>query len=197
MAFPPVAVGHRAPAPVDDGGELLLRRAIAEHDEVAWQRLVEAHHPAVLRQAMRACGDMAVAEDVAQEVFFKVFRSAHSYRGDRPLGHWIARITSTTAIDVLRRRRQPTVELDEGRSVANGHDPAGEVTRAESRERVRQAVLRLPAHLREVVWLVTFAEMTYEDAARELGIPLRTAMSRAVAARAQLRRALAGLEDGA
>ncbi|HEV7677066.1 MAG TPA: RNA polymerase sigma factor [Candidatus Dormibacteraeota bacterium] len=186
-----------SPAGRDDAGAQLLHRAANQRDEGAWRRLVETHHPAVLRQATRACGDPAAAEDIAQEVFLKVFRSARSFRGDRPLAHWIARITSTTAVDALRRRREQPAEIDESRAVAPGHDPAGEVTREESRRRVREAVLRLPGHLRDVVMLVTFAELTYEDAARELGIPLRTAMSRAMAARAQLRRVLVGLEDGA
>ena len=186
------------PAAAEDPGARLLRRAVGAGDELAWQRLVEMYRPAVLRQAMRACGDAAVAEDITQEVFIKVFRGARSFRGDHPLAHWIARITSTAAIDALRRRRDPGAALDAAANVAaSGHDPAGEVTRAESRQRVRAAVLQLPQHLRDVVWLVTFAGMTYDDAARQLGIPLRTAMSRALAARAQLRRALVGLEDGA
>jgi RNA polymerase sigma factor (sigma-70 family) len=199
MPFPQLAVAgtELSRAGRDDAGAELLRHAVDKRDEVAWQCLVETHHPAVLRQAMRACGDAGTAEDIAQEVFIKVFRSARSFRGDRPLAHWIARITSTTAVDALRRRREQHAEIDEARTVAHGQDPAGEVTRAESRSRVRQAVMRLPGHLRDVVMLVTFAELTYEDAARELGIPLRTAMSRAMAARAQLRRALVGLEDGA
>jgi len=192
-----VAAVQRSRAGLDDPGAQLLRRAIDDCDEIAWQRLVEMYHPAVLRQAMRACSDPSMAEDVAQEVFLKVFRSGRSYRGDRPLGHWIARITSTASIDVLRRRREQNPGLDAARAAAAGDDPAREVTRAESRERVRAAVLGLPAHLRDVVTLVTFAGLTYEEAARELGIPLRTAMSRAVAARAALRRSLTGLEDGA
>jgi RNA polymerase sigma-70 factor (ECF subfamily) len=197
MPYPQLAAAapEHAHAGRDDAGAELLHRAARDRDEVAWRRLVEAHHPTVLRQAMRACGDPGAAEDIAQEVFLKVFRSAGSFRGDRPLAHWIARITSTTAVDALRRRREQPAEIDEARAVAPGDDPAGEVTREESRRRVREAVMRLPGHLRDVVMLVTFSELTYEDAARELGIPLRTAMSRAMAARAQLRRALVGLED--
>jgi RNA polymerase sigma-70 factor (ECF subfamily) len=195
---PRLVAGAARPAPeFDDPGARLLRRAIDESDEIAWQRLVEMYHPAVLRQAMRACSDPAMAEDVAQEVFLKVFRSGNSYRGDRPLGHWIARITSTASIDGLRRRREQNPGLDAARTAAAVDDPAREVTRAESRERVRAAVMGLPPHLRDVIALVTFAGLTYEEAARELGIPLRTAMSRAVAARATLRRCLTGLEDGA
>jgi RNA polymerase sigma-70 factor (ECF subfamily) len=192
-----VAGAQRDRTGFDDAGAQLLRHAIEQRDEAAWQRLVEMYHPAVLRQAMRACGDAGVAEDVAQEVFLKVFRAGRSFRGDRPLAHWIARITSTATIDVLRRRREQNPGLDAARTAAAGHDPAGEVARAESRERVRTAVMALPQHLREVICLVTFAGLTYEQAAHELNIPLRTAMSRAVAARAALRRCLTGLEDGA
>jgi RNA polymerase sigma-70 factor (ECF subfamily) len=178
----------------DAVGAALLRRAIEGQDEAAWRVLVAEHYPAVLRQAVRACGSRDTAEDIAQETFLKVFRSGRSFRGDRPLAHWIARITTTTAIDVLRRSKAEPAELHETQA-ATADDPAGAVIRSENQRRVREAVLRLPAHLREVVWLTTFAELSYEAAAQELGIPMRTVMSRAVAARAQLRRSLTSLGD--
>jgi len=183
-----------SPARGDAAGAALLKRAIDDRDEAAWARLVAEHYPAVLRQAMRACGDRSAAEDIAQETFLKVFRSGRSFRGERPLGNWIARIASTTAIDALRRSHHPTTELDEAHP-ATGDDPASAVIRGESQRRVREAIRRLPPQLREIVWLTTFAELSYEAAALELGIPLRTAMSRAVAARAHLRRSLVGLGD--
>lgn len=195
---PLVAAGDRPlPGPRDEVNAALLRRAVEESDQGAWRALVETHYPAVLRQAMRACGDASTAEDIAQEVFLKVFRAGRAYRGDRPLAHWIARITTTTTIDVLRRRPLPPAPLDEAGSPAPDGDPADTVARNAHRHRVREAVMHLPGHLRDVIWLTVYANLSYEDAARELGIPLRTAMSRSLAARAQLRRALAGLEDGA
>jgi RNA polymerase sigma-70 factor (ECF subfamily) len=176
----------------DDAGASLLRRAIDQRDEAAWSILVSQHYPPVLRQAMRACGDHSVAEDIAQEVFLKIFRSGPSFRGDRPLAHWIARITSRTAIDVIRCRPNQTSELRETHA-ASRDDPANDAVRSDSQRRVREAIQRLPGHLREIVSLTTFAGLSYDDAARELGIPLRTAMSRSMAARAQLRRTLKSL----
>lgn len=192
-----VVVEASPPSTACDGDEdgRLLRAAVDNRDEVAWQRLVERNFPAVYRQALRACGDPGTAEDVAQEVFLKVVRAAKSFRGDRPFNHWLARITSTTTVDVLRRRR-PVASLEEA-AAPGVDDPEAAVARADRRRLVREAVLRLPAHLRDVVFLTVFAELSYEDAARALGISVRTALSRALAARARLRRSLAGLEEEA
>lgn len=177
----------------DAAGAALLHRAIDRRDEAAWNVLVSLHYPAVFRQAMRACGDRSLAEDIAQDTFLKVFRSGRSFRGDRPLAHWIARIATTTAIDALRRNRTVHRELDDSHTAPD--DPERTCIDNEQQQRVREAVQGLPAHLREIVMLTTFAELSYEAAAQELGIPLRTAMSRAVAARARLRRLLTRLGD--
>lgn len=196
MSVRAAAAALPAAPPVSELGDAeLLHRAAGGRDEGAWRRIVEEHQPRVLRQVLRAGCDQGIAEDISQEVFLKVFRGAAGYRGGQPLAHWIARITTTTAIDALRRRRGESVPLDDvAATLAADEDPAADLDRKEKRRHVREAVMRLPARLREVIWLTTYADMTYEDAAGVLGVPLRTAMSRALAARAQLRRTLAALE---
>jgi RNA polymerase sigma-70 factor (ECF subfamily) len=194
--FQPVAESRAPLGGPDDDGVLLLRRAVSSRDEIAWQRLVGMHRPAIVRQAVRACGDGSLAEDIAQDVLLKVFRSAGSFRGDHPLAHWIARITTHATIDAMRRRsRVASVDLEAaGQQAGISDHPEGELARAECRRRVREAVLRLPAREREALWLTTFGELSYQAAAEELRVPLRTVMSRALAARTRLRRVLVDLE---
>jgi RNA polymerase sigma-70 factor (ECF subfamily) len=156
-----------------------------------WHALVDEHWSRVVGQALRACGDGALAEDIAQEVFVKVFRNLDQHRADSPIAHWIARITSTTTIDFLRRRRQEVSFETVGPLSSPEGDPAGIVERAETQRVVRAAMLRLPAPLREVMWLTTYAAMSHADTAATLGISVRTVVTRVVAARVRLRHALA------
>ena len=160
--------------------------------EEGWRRLVEEHWPRVTAQAYRACGERSLAEDIAQEVFLKVFRNLSRHRTDIPIAHWIARITTTTTIDALRARRH-SVSLDGEESFplpSAEDDPAAVVDREETRRLVRAAILRLPGELRDVLWLTTYAELSHSDVSSTLGIPIRTVVSRVIAARQRLRHAL-------
>jgi RNA polymerase sigma-70 factor (ECF subfamily) len=161
--------------------------------EEGWRHLVEEQWPRVTSQAYRACGDQSLAEDIAQEVFLKVFRNLSQHRPDVPIGHWIARITSTTTVDALRRRH-PEVSLDSEDTIAppsSTGDPLAAVERDETRRLMRVALLRLPEPLREVLWLTAYAGLTHAEVGAALGIPVRTVVTRVMTARVHLRHALA------
>lgn len=183
----------RDPAPASEalGGDPEERRLIdrsAQGDQDAFRQLVQRYHRLVISVAFRALGDMGLAEDVAQEVFLKIYRALPTYRHEKPFVHWLHRIAGNAVTDAIRRLR-PVVSLDglEQPPAGKEEDPQDLVTRHELQRAVRHAIAKLPSHYRDALALQVFHEMTYEEIARTLDVPLGTVMSRLNSAKRLLR----------
>jgi RNA polymerase sigma-70 factor, ECF subfamily len=193
------------------GDGLLLGRMIAG-DEEAFTLLYRRRHPAIYRFALHMSGNVALAEDVTQEVFMTLIRDAKRFDPARgTLGGFLFGI----ARNHLRRRWEQerhsvplpddADELDSllsasvrvggnglsnGNGNGNGRGPfllsRDEYTSLETVGRVRQAISTLPENYREVVILCELEEMSYEDAASSLDCPVGTVRSRLHRARALL-----------
>jgi RNA polymerase sigma-70 factor (ECF subfamily) len=162
-------------------------------DEDAFRQLVERHYRLVLNVAYRAFGSLATAEDCAQEVFIKVHKNLHSYRADKPFVHWLHRVAANTVTDAIRRRRVD-LSLDALAREAPSWlgDPAEAAALQERRVAVRRAIADLPGRLRDAIALQVFHELSYQEIAQVLNIPIGTVMSRIHNAKRLLRRELAG-----
>jgi RNA polymerase sigma-70 factor (ECF subfamily) len=188
----------RTGEPQEDPEERRLIARSQSGDQEAFRQLVERHHRLVIGVAFRALGDMSLAEDAAQEVFLKVFRSLPSYRPEKPFVHWLHRVAANTVTDSLRRRR-PVISLDslEQPPSATGADPQDLAARHDLQRRVRDAIAALPRHYRDTIVLQIFSELSYEEIARTLDIPLGTVMSRLNSAKRLLRERLRpSMEEG-
>ena len=178
-------------AQVDDAEERDLVAASARGDQDAFRRLVERYRRLVLHVAFRSMGDMSLAEDVAQEAFIKVFRGLPHYRPEKPFVHWLHRVVANAVTDELRRKRA-TVPLDAlvnppESSEAAPEDVAGQ---HDVQQAVRAAIAALPPRYREIISLQVFHELTYEEIARRLRLPLGTVMWRLNMAKRLLRKQL-------
>jgi RNA polymerase sigma-70 factor (ECF subfamily) len=140
-------------------------------------------------------GSEAIAEDVTQEVFMALARGDVHYDSSR--GSFSNYLFGVARNQVLRRLEKdrflsPIYEDEEGREASTPeclitlNDPLDDLTRKEVIASVRQAVLTLPAHYREVVVLCDLQEMSYADAADALGCAVGTVRSRLSRARALL-----------
>jgi RNA polymerase sigma-70 factor (ECF subfamily) len=147
-----------------DAEERRLIDRSATGDQEAFRQLVLRHHRLVLNVGFRAVGELSAAEDIAQEVFVKVYRALPGYRHDKPFTHWLHRVAANAVTDALRKRK-PVLSLD--------------------------ALERVP-HYRDTVALQVFAELSYDEIAHTLDIPLGTVMSRLNAAKRILREQLRG-----
>ena len=168
----------------------LIDRSVAG-DQEAFRQLVLRYHRLVINVAFRALGELALAEDVAQEVFLKVYKALPGYRHDKPFKHWLHRVAANAVTDALRRRR-PVVSLDglERPPAAAGSDPQDVAARHDLQRAVRHAIATLPPHYRDTIALQAFGELSYEEIARTLDIPLGTVMSRLNGAKRLLRQRL-------
>src|SRR5437763_16602286 len=119
-----MARAEDAPSPEGDAEERRLIDRSAAGDQEAFRQLVLRHHRMVINVAFRALGELSLAEDVAQDVFIKVYKALPGYRHDKPFKHWLHRVAANAATDVLRRRR-PVISIDglEREPAANGLDP--------------------------------------------------------------------------
>lgn len=178
--------------------ETLLRLTMAGNEE-AFTRLYQRLRGVVFRFARQMSGSANVAEDVTQEVFLILLRKAELYDPNRgALSTYLVQITRN---EILRRlgRDRTLVSLDEDdweeelspdENLIVKSDPLGNLVRNEEIESVRQAVLALPLHYREVVVLCDLEEMSYTEAAALLGCAVGTVRSRLHRARALLKERL-------
>ena len=143
---------------------------------------------AVYRFALQMSGRRSVAEEVTQEVFLAVIREAGRFDASRgPVLSYLYGIARNHVLRCLERDRAYVAIEDEPESdPAAVEDTLGDLTRGETIESVRRAVLALPAAFREVVVLCDLHEMSYADAALALDCAVGTVRSRLHRARGML-----------
>jgi RNA polymerase sigma-70 factor (ECF subfamily) len=165
-------------------------------DELAWEALVVRYQARVCALAFGYTGSEEEALDVAQEVFVRIWRRLDSCRDPDRLTAWILSITRHAALDHLRRRqaRPPAQDVP---ADALGHlaDPRAEATDApleqqEQRDLLDRALQELTPRNREAILLKDIQELSLEDMARMLEVPVGTVKSRCSRARVELAKVL-------
>lgn len=171
----------------------LVRRAGAG-DPRAAEALVARHLGRMTALARRMLSDAAEAEDVAQEVFLRVWRIAPTWReGDAKFQTWMHRVALNLCYDRLRRRRE-TTDPDAGLALADeAPGVAEEMVAAEEAVRVRRAIDALPERQRTAILLCHFQDMSNIDAAAALEISVEALESLLARGRRALKAALADL----
>ncbi|MDT5272014.1 MAG: polymerase sigma-70 factor, subfamily [Acidobacteriota bacterium] len=165
--------------------------------------LYDRRQGGVYRFALRMTGSEAFAEDVTQDVFLALMREG--CRFDPSRGSVKSYLYGMARYRVLRRlereRAHVAFEEDEGGTFDElpraADDPFADLAREELVNLVRQAVLTLPTHFREVIVLCHLQEMNYAEAAEVLACPVGTVRSRLARARALLAGKLRALKETA
>lgn len=178
----------------------LLSRCLAG-DEKAYRELVERHKGQVFSLALRMVRQAQDAEDLTQETFVRMFRAIDRYDPARPLGAWLYTIATRLCIDHIRRRRVRPVSMfqedDEGDvRIIEAEDPGLKPDEAfvhgDEERRATQLIDSLPPHYRIVVILRHQKDLSYEEIAEALNLPLGTVKARIHRARALLKDRLEG-----
>jgi RNA polymerase sigma-70 factor (ECF subfamily) len=193
----------------DTNDELLLARLQAG-DESALRDLAEAYGSKIYQLAFRYLRNKEDAEEVMQDVLFKVYRKVGAFRGDAALSSWIYRITFNAAMSRLRTAKYQRTQNDElsitghegdesraHHQIADWSDLADErVYRLQLRRRVFSAILALPAIYRAPVMLRDIQGMSTEEASAVLRVKDQTLKSRLHRGRLILRKQLADFAGG-
>ena len=172
------------------GDSDLLSRA-AGGDEGAFTALYRRRQAGVYRFALQMSGRRSVAEEVTQEVFLALIREAGRFDPQRgSVASYLYGIARNHVLRFLERDRNYVAMEDEPERESgqwtSPEDTLADLTRGETIETVRRAVLSLPAVFREVVVLCDLHEMSYAEAAAAVGCPVGTVRSRLNRARGML-----------
>jgi RNA polymerase sigma-70 factor (ECF subfamily) len=170
--------------------ELVLAAQRAE--PAALREIYIAYHRRAYNLVLYSLGDPALAQDVLQVVFLKVFRGLASFRFQSSLATWIYRIAHNECREHHRRLKPPIVPLEAVLGSADEVDPKPSSHDLHARRErdliIQRAVMELPVKMREAVVLKYVEGLSYDDMARVLGCAPGTVASR-------LNRALAELEE--
>jgi RNA polymerase sigma-70 factor (ECF subfamily) len=177
--------------------EALLVQRCAAGDEAAYAELVGEHQRMVVQLALNLLGDRDEALDLSQEVFLRVFRTIHRFRGDSSLRTWIYRIAVNQARNRhrfwRRRHRDDQVSLDahvaeHGEFLSAGTTgPDRMLAQKELAARLQRALDGLPFDQRTAIVLREVDGLSYDEIAYSLGVAVGTVKSRLTRARQALR----------
>ena len=174
---------------VEDAGDEELLALVAGGDSSAFDELYARHAGWLLLRLTRRCSDPGLAEEVLQDTFVSVWRSAAGFSGDSA-GGWLWTVASRRLVDSLRRAaRTPQV------GAAHGAEPVGPGPEDELSDLAHgdlgAALAALSPELRQVLQATVLDGLSTREAAVVLGIAQGTVKTRASRARAQLRAGLA------
>ena len=181
----------------------LVRRCIAG-DAEAWEQLVRQHSRRIYNICYRFTGSAENADDLAQEVFIKIYRTLTSFDPDRgAFTTWVTTMTRNLLVDNFRRTRnqRATSSLDDGWDATDELKPIDRLTakgasqhelaaQKELAAMVQNALAQVSVELREAVILRDLQDLDYKEIAQVLGIPEGTVKSRISRGRAELARLL-------
>src|SRR5580765_8242329 len=190
--------------------DLLAR--LQSGEEGALADLADAYSSKIYQLAFRYLRNKEDAEEVTQDVLFKVYRKVATFRGDAALSSWIYRITFNAAMSRLRTARYQRSQDEDRMTPSPGGDEAGtppaadvadwsdladeQVLRSQLRQRVFNAILMLPAIYRAPVMLRDIQGMSTEEASAMLKVKDQTLKSRLHRGRLILRKQLADFAGG-
>lgn len=187
-----------SPATRFSGGQAIDEQLLADinaGDRSAYAAFYDRHASRILGVLIRALRHRADAEDVLQDTFHQVWRSAHQYSAERSSPEvWLMLLARSRLLDFVRRRR-PDATGSLVQTEARPIDPLAELVRVESAQRVRVALDKLPEEQRSAIALSYFNGLTHQQIAEFQSIPLGTAKTRILLGIRALRKSLQGLRE--
>lgn len=173
-------------------------------NQTAFRDLFERHKQPVVNYCHRFCGHRAVAEELAQEVFLRIYKAAPRYRPKARFRTWLFKIATNVCLNEIRKPlyRQQLQSLDQfpeddgGRRLqpmpeSREPGPDRELVRAERRQKVRTAIGALPDKQRAALLLRVEGEFSYKEIAVQIGCPVNHVKTLIHRGRQSLQHALA------
>lgn len=169
--------------------EAIIQLIEAGREQEAFERLVTAYRRRVFGLGYSILRDRAAAEDLAQEVFVKLWQALPRYDGRAQLSTWIYAITRNTAVSALRARRR-SVSMSDAGVLAEVEGIAAAPAAEPEDARLRRQVDKLPEKQRQAVTLYYLDERPVSEVAEMMGLPVNTVKTHLHRARASLAAAL-------
>jgi RNA polymerase sigma-70 factor, ECF subfamily len=163
----------------DPDAELML--GFQAGDQIAFRRLFDRHKGRVVNYCYRFCGQPALAEELAQETFLRVYKAAHRYRPRARFKTWLFKIATNVCLNEMRRShyRNRFETLEEFHESENSHPetegtpaadrPDERLEQAERQQMILRAIAQLPAEQRAALLLRVEQDFSYQQIGRQLG----------------------------
>lgn len=179
--------------------DVILMLAVSKGDETAFAKLVEKHQGAVIGTVAKMLGSSSDAEDIAQQVFVRLWKSAKRYKPTAKFTTYLFTITRNLVFNETRKRKiRKQVSIEEqgeewGAQYQDnkGSSPAEDSLHKELSKKVDQAIANLPEKQRIAVILRKYEQMPYDEIAQVLKLSLSAVKSQLFRAREQLKESLA------
>lgn len=163
----------------------LIDRAINDKDETAYAELMSIYQKPVYHIILKMIRNVDDAEDLTMEAFAKAFKNLSKYKKDYTFSTWLFRIATNNTIDFIRKKKLDTLSINSTYTNDNGDSvdmditdknltPVEEAIKGQKIELVRMFVSKLPAKYQRLVKLRYFQELSYDEIAKELDVPLGT-----------------------
>ena len=154
-------------------------------NQSAYADLMQRYNRSVYHTILKMIRNVDDAEDLTIEAFTKAFKNLDKFKQDYTFSTWLFRIATNNCIDFIRKKKNITVSLDGFYVDTNGEEagmdvrdtqlnPQEETIRLQDEAQMRAIVAKLPPKYRKIVSLRYFDELSYEEIAIELDIPLGT-----------------------
>jgi RNA polymerase sigma-70 factor (ECF subfamily) len=181
--------------PDDDAQDVRLMGLVGRGDTAAFEQLIERHQTLVAGTVARMLGSNSDVDDIAQQVFIRVWKSASRYVPRAKFTTWLLKITRNLVFNELRRSKrhaympmQPDPEMEELR-VKDAVDQAPDalLLEAELQRKIEEAILSLPESQRMALILRRYEDLSYEQIAEILNLSVPAVKSLLFRARTELR----------
>lgn len=163
-------------------------------DSEAFSLLVARHQHMAYNVSYRFMRDCALAEDMAQEAFLKAYRGLKGFRGDSSFSTWMYRVTASVCLTELSKRKRrnevPLLPIHERRTDRDAHDTF------DMPDLIRQCVGELPERWATIITLYYLDEVSYDEIARVMRVPMGTLKTWMHRARKKLRKIVEKQLDG-
>jgi RNA polymerase sigma-70 factor (ECF subfamily) len=181
------------PANSPEAIETLIQRCL-QGDQTAWDAIVRLYRRKIFNVAYTFVGKHEEAEDLAQEIFLKIFKSLGTFDRRANFQTWLVSVSRNLCIDHYRSVRKERATIDravDASELAPASSDPGPLAALEQRDRLtllRDALAALPDALHKAVLMRDIHELSYQEIADRLGLPEGTVKSRINRGRAELAR---------
>ena len=174
--------------------DLVLVELAQKGDQSAYSKLLDRYRESVYFTMLKMVKNNDDAEDLTIEAFGKAFNRIHQYSPNFAFSTWLFKIASNNCIDFIRKKRIKITSMDTGKTTVDGEivyfdassetlDPAETMIQKQKAIAMREVVCKLKPRYRELIELRYFEELSYEEIADELNLPLGTVKAQLFRAR--------------
>ena len=174
--------------------EALVKEVLNGNDD-AFRVLIERYQKPIFNMAFRMCGDYDEAADLAQEAFLQIYRVLDKYDPNKKFFSWMYRVSHNICVNVLNKRPKNVVGMDEIRENSlYTEDPMAQpekyYSNQELRSKIDQAILNLPDTYHDVIYMRFVHNLSYQQIADVMGLPISTIETRIYRGKALLQKEL-------